>query len=291
MNSKHATPEDFSRWTDAAADLLPLLAAIDRAAVLRWFGAGRASQNAAHALDMIAKSAAAGYWLPKVSRPAHAALNKQAAAIKIGRQYRDWKSPEYKIVGEMMYGSYGAVDRTIADIKEHGAAADAEVVRQAREWVAAMAPLAALIKALDARRPAPVVVLGTLSRTVLDNLGRSLQVELDSVASPERRLVWVKVPDPRNPGQTIEVAEIEILWPEGTRHSTSRFAHGTAHNDQCHACGHAIRNGFNWVPLVATTPRGPVSLWVGRDCAKKLFGCDVTGEAVYTERAASGLVK
>ena len=28
----------------------------------------------------------------------------------------------------------------------------------------------------------------------------------------------------------------------------------------------------------------PVSLWVGRDCAKNLFGCEVEGEAEYSGR-------
>jgi hypothetical protein len=37
----------------------------------------------------------------------------------------------------------------------------------------------------------------------------------------------------------------------------------------------------NWVPLVAQMAAGPASLWVGRDCAKKLFGADASGEATY----------
>ncbi len=71
----------------------------------------------------------------------------------------------------------------------------------------------------------------------------------------------------------------KIVWPEGCKHNTSRYAAGTNHNAQCHACGHAIRNAYNWVPLVLTDKAGAKkSLWVGRDCAETLFGVKMDGE-------------
>jgi hypothetical protein len=72
-----------------------------------------------------------------------------------------------------------------------------------------------------------------------------------------------------------------VVWPEGTEHACSRFAASGSQN-QCHACGHAIRNAFNWVPLVVENAEGvPHALWVGRDCAENLFGIKATGELEY----------
>lgn len=49
--------------------------------------------------------------------------------------------------------------------------------------------------------------------------------------------------------------------------------------------GHAIKDPFNWVPLLAYNhKKTPHALWVGRDCAEKLFGCEVEGDAIYKER-------
>ena len=142
-----------------------------------------------------------------------------------------------------------------------------------------------MLKLLDSRKPIPTLVCKTLSPTVLVNVGKTMGVELDSIAVPE--IVWKWVKRTGKGGLVFEIAVPKIIWPKGTRHNTSRFAKGTAHNVQCHACGHAIKNVYNWVPLLANaagfiTP-GPVSLWVGRDCARKLFGCEVTGDAEWME--------
>lgn len=77
-----------------------------------------------------------------------------------------------------------------------------------------------------------------------------------------------------------------LNWPEGTQHNKSRFFQSNNHM-QCQACGHAIQKPFNWVPILAyghSEKPTPCSLWVGRDCAGKLFGCKVEGDAIYPER-------
>ena len=246
--------------------------------ILKWYSGKALTVVRDYALPVLAQAEELGYWPKGTSRKVKAALNKQTVAIKYARANRpaSYSSPRHGVNHAMMFGLYEQAPKCLDTITS-------EAHVSGCEWAEDFVQVARLVALLDSRRPVPVVVLGTLSRTVLDNVGRSMQVELDSIASPEQRIKWVKL---MHKGEEIEVAEVEIIWPEGTRHNTSRYAHNiNAHNDQCHACGHAIRNGFNWVPLVATTPRGPVSLWVGRDCAKKLFGCDVTGDAVYTERA------
>ena len=78
---------------------------------------------------------------------------------------------------------------------------------------------------------------------------------------------------------------MRIVWPDGTKHCANRFAkvgRSRSGNAQCHACGHAIKSAYNWVPLTLTHESGELhSFWVGRDCAKKLFGVEMKGEAVY----------
>jgi hypothetical protein len=79
-------------------------------------------------------------------------------------------------------------------------------------------------------------------------------------------------------GKVVYKTIVRLLWPEGTVHGASRY-HATNNNFQCQACGHAIKNAFNWVPLILwDTANKPKSLWVGRDCARNLFNIEMTGD-------------
>jgi hypothetical protein len=74
-----------------------------------------------------------------------------------------------------------------------------------------------------------------------------------------------------------------LVWPKGTVHGASRF-HATNNNLQCQACGHAIKNPFNWVPILVDNAAGvPHSIWVGRDCSKNLFGVELVGALILAE--------
>lgn len=148
----------------------------------------------------------------------------------------------------------------------------------ARQWAADFAPIAALMERLDATRPIPTIVLGSLSPTVAKNVGAAMGVDFATVRMPEIEWRHVEV---EIKGCKVRVPVAKILWPEGTAHNKSRFAWGSkAGNSQCHACGHAIKSG-NFVPLVADTTKGPRSLWVGRDCARNLFAVEISGDADF----------
>jgi hypothetical protein len=160
-------------------------------------------------------------------------------------------------------------------------------------WARANAEVAELVELLDARRPKTVVVMKTLSPTVASNISRHIGIDVATIQSPPFHGEWVKV---IIKGKTSLVFEIVIDWPEDTRHNRSRFLRSDNH-EQCQACGHAIKDPFNWVPILAYGPEPmeeqlldvapktlPYSLWVGRDCAQKLFGCEVEGDAIYKER-------
>lgn len=74
----------------------------------------------------------------------------------------------------------------------------------------------------------------------------------------------------------------QLKWPEGTKFNATGYCR-TANNHQCQACGHAIKNAFNWVLLVVDSAAGvPHAMWVGKDCAQTLFGVAVKGELRLT---------
>jgi len=183
-------------------------------------------------------------------------------------------------VHAMMFGSFSQAPRvlTLVDQLTPHCACDAEctALETARKWAIDFTPVAELVAKLDATRPKPSYVFGEISQTVLDNVGREMGITFASVHIPEIR--WEKVERCDEHGRLTFGWVGIIQWPEGTVHGRSRFAAG---NNQCHACGHRIRKNDNWVPLVADGTSAPVSLWVGRDCARHLFGCATTGDADF----------
>lgn len=277
----------------------------------KWYTGKALTVIQTYVLPTLAAAEAQGYWPKGASRKVTAALNKQSVAQKFARandrgyndrqkrptgllgDIQDVRGPEgfkatlkgWELVHAMQFGQFSRAERclTLAKALVPFAETQAEsaALATAYEWAKDFAPVAALVALLDSRRPVPVVVAKTLSRTVLDNVGNCLNISLDSIEFPKIIYVWETRTNKL--GEKYQVSVPEILWPEGTRHKVSRFSHGShAGNSQCEACGHAIKNAFNWLPLVGQTPEGPVSLWVGRDCAKKLFECEVEGEADWS---------
>ncbi len=231
-----------------------------------------------------------GYWIPKISRRLKAALNKQAVAMRFGREnehvlrsIKHGNEDGWHLTFAMQFGNYMGAPNNLAlaeRLRLHVRTDEqAKAFAEALRWAKGFKPVAELITLLDMSRPRPVYVFKTLSPTVVANVGKALGLALNTIRMPEIEWKWVEF---KHNGETVRMHMGEILWPAGTKHDTSRFASA---GSQCHACGHGIRNNFNWAPLVADGPDGPRSLWVGRDCAKKLFGCEVTGDAVFQKTA------
>ncbi len=277
--------------------------------ILKWYTGKALTIIRDYVLPTLAQAERDGYWPKGASRKVTAALNKQAVAQKFARandrRYEDrrdgavcegllgdvmenrteWYKAKLNgdaLVSAMMFGSFGLAPEYVELAHQlfHHVRNDAEraAVRTAFTWAEDFAPVAKLVATLDSRRPVPVIVCKTLSHTVLSNVGGAMGIALKSIAVPPMIIRWEK--RTKANGEVFEIAVPEIVWPYGTRHGTSRYASG----DHCHACGHKIKNGFNWVPLVGGTANGYVSLWVGRDCAKNLFECEVDGEADYGDR-------
>lgn len=198
----------------------------------------------------------------------------------------------------MRFGSFGLAKKNIAlaeRLQPYAEKADRETFEAwgaALRWAKAFEPVAELIKLLDSRRPKPVIAFGgTLSPTVWANVGRAMEIEMSTLGAPPSHGEWVEKEMLINGKmQKVSVWEVTIDWPKGTKHNMSKFVRNQeSGNWLCQACGHAIKNPYNWVPLLAYTKPDkvhgtPLSLWVGRDCAQKLFGCEVEGDAIYKNR-------
>jgi hypothetical protein len=143
------------------------------------------------------------------------------------------------------------------------------------EYKKAAADLLAKFKTWDSTRPVPTFTTMNASPTVSAELKRQGATNVEVCPMKFERI------EVRNhAGEFVGYAFVVVLlWPEGTKHHTSSYAYGTGNNRQCHACGHAIKNPMNWVPLILTTEAGEKkSLWVGRDCAETLFGVRMDGD-------------
>jgi hypothetical protein len=263
----------------------------------KWYSGKTLQAIRTFVIPMLVQAAGDGCWPKGASRKVHAALGKQNVAGKFAKTNREllesladdektWEAKHrgWTIAHAMQFGSLGQandVAATVAALRPVAEARGADealtigsLLDTAQQWAADFAPVAALVKTLDASRPKPIIVLGSLSRTVADNVGAAMGVAIDTIECPPIEWTWV---EEEVDGAIVRVPVGRILWPDGTRHHQSRFASGS----QCHACGHGIRNPLNWVPLVAQTATAPVSLWVGRDCARKLFKAVVTGDGRY----------
>lgn len=287
--------------------------------ITRWYTGKALALITEFVLPTLAAAEQRGYWLPNESRKLRAALNKHAVAQKVARQaeafYRaltdnhprlDHAAYEanrtltnawFRINMGMQYGGgrnvlemaevIGLLEERIRLAESAGLRMDAqkEVLAQARTFAADFTPVYALLDKLDATRPKPVFTALGLSPTVTATLTEQLKLDVKTLRFPEMEEKWIERKDEK--GNAVRVSIIVIKWPKNTQHNASRFAKG----NQCHACGHAIRNGFNWVAFLIDDAKGiPHSFWVGRDCAKNIFNVDVKGDVEYVASKVTGEV-
>ena len=146
---------------------------------------------------------------------------------------------------------------------------------------------------LDTARPLPVItpiglspkVKKTLTECNLDlDLSSIRMANLDYEMVPamkydEKTEELVPVLD-RN-GKRVIVRRYFVKWTEGIIHHQSRFAAGGSH---CEACGRAIPSGW-FVPIEAFDKKKKqlISMWLGCDCARNIFGVKDEGIKQGTE--------
>lgn len=275
-----------------------------REEILRWYK-GKAREKAEVALGLLLESEQAGEWLPKASRSVRAALSKANVAQRLVEGLkRDLTSIErVRTSGDYGHGEGWLIYHSVyycktgffAKLKPEdwqrieALATEPEqkaVLEAVRPYVETFREVGALMERLDATRPKPVFtaigVSPTVTKTILET---GLDLDLKTIRVCPMEFFRVEVVGTDKHGQETRHWEtrIRLLWPVGTRHNRSRFANGGGFS-KCHACGHSIRNPFNWVPLLIDDKDGvPHALWVGRDCSESLFGIKVSvGDLKYT---------
>lgn len=299
-----------------------MLNAPDFTPALKWFS-GKSLEKAKAALEMLTASVKNGAWLPGHSRTVRATLSKANLAQKlltekvvrgqhgrIGDQLENiagqrfqrydmeplgeeqekacnmgWSLNHYMYFGQL--SNMSKLDFALLRKYMNREGNDpriAKIVEAGEQFAADMAPLAQAMDQLDITRPKPVFTSLGVSGTITDTFTDArLDLDLSKIYYPE--MVMKQVERINAKGEKYIAWVCMIIWPEGVVHGRSRFV-GTERNfDKCHSCGHAIKNPFNWVPVLINNKAGvPHSFWVGRDCAKTVFGIDVTGDLEYTNR-------
>jgi hypothetical protein len=273
---------------------------------LKWFS-GKSLEKAKVAVELMEQSIAQDSWIPGASRKCRAAFNKTNVANKLlsplregshnllehlgapeGEQYR----PQYRKIAHMGWQisfmlSFGHFDnKHSADIDFEACRTAAneddlllKAINGAEQAVKDFAEVYELMDRFDVMRPKPVFT----------NMGASLLVSqtmksMDAVTVEVCPIEWFVVEYKNEKGQTCYKQVGRLKWPEGTLHQTSPKGYA---GSNCEACGHAIRNGLNWVPLVITTNKNEKkSLWVGKDCCKTLFGIDMKGDLELVEASS-----
>lgn len=140
-------------------------------------------------------------------------------------------------------------------------------------WVALVCAVADARAELDECRPVPVVTAIGLSRKVTTTLQEcNLDIDLPTI-KPAKISFYLEpwyddqgVRKLNRKGQPAFKRIYFVDWSEGVQHGRSRFRAG------CQACGKRIPSG-RYVPVEATCRKqGPISLWLGCDCARNIFG-------------------
>lgn len=250
-----------------------------RLLVLTWY-TGKAREKARTAFDLLEASIAQGSWVPKASRTVVATLGKSNVAEKFAREH---VSIQHDLHMLLMYGwacKYAQkIDLAAAHASNNTNNVDAAAF--AETYLADFAAVREAIERLDATRPAPVFTQLGASPTITTTL-KDLGLDANVTSMRVCPIEWVTLTR-KNPktGKDVYVKIGYLKWPKGIVHNASRFHY---YNRQCESCGHAIKNPFNWVPMIVDNAAGvPHSLWVGRDCAETLFGVKVKGEVELAE--------
>jgi len=144
-------------------------------------------------------------------------------------------------------------------------------------WIALCDEYARARAVLDAARPLPRITKVGLSPKVTATLKKmNMDIDLPSIR-------MAKIGSRQVPGFDMDTGEAMynldgsrrmdtvyfVEWSEGVVHGRSRFSEA----DGCHACGKRIPSGM-FVPVEATDNSlgKTVSLWLGCDCARNIFG-------------------
>ena len=137
-----------------------------------------------------------------------------------------------------------------------------------KAWIKSVDAILNAVDHLNSLRPKPTLTKILLSKKVTKTLKEmNLDIDIQSIRLPEfgqKEFDYIS-----KSGTRKSFTYWFPLWQKGTKHEKSRFAG----NGQCEACGKQILSR-RFVPIEAfdKTEKETISLWLGQDCAKKIFG-------------------
>lgn len=145
-------------------------------------------------------------------------------------------------------------------------------------WLALCKEKDEAIEWLNELRPLPVITaIGLSPKVTLTLTEMNLDLDLSSIRLADIVPERIKARDnhgnlllDKKTGEQLWTIIYKIKWTEGIVHNTSRFANLPCH---CHACGKYIPSQ-RFVPIEAKDKRTNkiISLWIGQDCSKNIFG-------------------
>jgi hypothetical protein len=187
-------------------------------------------------------------------------------------------SSEFELYMCLRFGQQYEGDPTRAEIQQV-TDVPVEVVLA---WVHLVQEVHAARDALDAARPKPTTTpVGLSPRVTKTLLECNLDLELSSIKMAEIKYYTRPLLDAQGKpklnarGKPVLEKVYYVVWSKGILHGRSRF--GDNGRLGCEACGKHIPSG-RFVPVEARCKNlGLVSLWLGCDCAKNIFGVKDVG--------------
>lgn len=248
-------------------------------------------KKALAAIGMINESARAGGWLKGQKRTAEINYRQKSKMAKIANDvyeslYQEMRNHAGEKYAELLnkwkiaFSVYHAVTQytPFPSQEEFSLIADqyeTDAFDLLPEMAAVNAAIAQTVEALNNLHPKPVITPVGLSPKVQATLLEcNLSLDLATIQYPKMEARVCEEMD--KSGRVYKITYYVPIWPDDTQHGMSRFA--GLRPGCCEACGKTIPSG-RMVPVqVKDIGYGcHVSLWVGEDCAKKIFGIKANG--------------
>lgn len=235
---------------------------------------GKRRQKFLDSVNVINVSLAQEGWTPRGSSKAHSGFGQGLATLK-GPTPRD----EFELYMCVQYGQGNRLKEVPSDeqITKLYPKVPLSVVRA---WIELCVEKHNAFELLNAARPVPVITAIGLSPKVTATLTEcGLDLDLPSI-----RMAKIEhydqpafnddgTPKFHKNGERAMDRIYYVAWSEGIKHMRSRFAVAGG----CEACGKRIPSRL-FVPIEATCKKqGLISMWLGCDCARNIFGVKDVG--------------